>query len=878
MADGTDTQSFRFWFWLIRGIGVIVPQKLRADWRQEWEAELQYREMQLSQWDRLDWQSKLDLLWRSLGAFWDALLLQPQRLEDEMFQDLRFAIRMLLKQPLFTFIAVFTLALGIGANTAIFSVVNAVLLRPLPYFEPERLLNTRWGQSPLDVADIKAQTQTFTDIGGIVVQALDYTESGEPVQVQTGMVTGGYFNTLGIQPAIGRNISYEEDVPGGERVIVLSYGFWQKYFAGEKNILGKTISLSGNTYTVIGVMPADFKSPRENPEIWAPVQVANPVAAQARGVHFLSTYCRLQKGITAEQAAGDMAIIDEWLATHYPEENKNRHTLLIPLQERIVGGARSTLFILFGAVSLVLLIACANFANLMLTRAASRQQEIVIRTALGAGRGRLIRQLLTESALLAFLGGIAALFFAWGGLTLLVALKPANLPRLDSINIDWRVLLFTLGLSLFTGLLFGLIPAWNASKPNLNEALKEGGRSSTAGGKRGRLRNILVVSELALALVLLIGAGLLIKSLFLLRDVKTGFNSENLLTMRLELPEARYKEIAKQIQFRNSVVESVNSLPGAQAAMISELPLSGSRLNHNFVIDGRPPMAPGSEPDIETRSISHDYFNTMGIPLREGRDFTAQDRQGTTFVGIINESAVREFFPNENPIGARLRWARGSKDAWITIVGVVGDVKHYGLGLPEESAVYTLYEQQDQPWKRWMYLIVRTQSDTSALSGAVKEKIHSVDNQIPATKTSLMSEVMAESLAEQRFNMLLLGIFAVVALLLAVVGIYGVISYSVSQRTHELGIRLALGAQTHNVLSLILLQGLKLAVTGVALGLLAAFAVTRVMESLLFGVSATDPLTFAGIAMLLASVALLACFFPARRAAKTDPIIALRYE
>jgi putative ABC transport system permease protein len=878
MADATDITRFRFCFWLIRAIGVIVPRKLRADWQQEWEAELCYREMLLSQWDKLDWLTKLDLLWRSLGAFWDALLLQPQRLEDEMFQDLRFAVRMLIKQPLFTLIAVFTLALGIGANTAIFSVVNAVLLRPLPYSEPERLLTTRYNQSALDVADTKAQTQAFSDIGGIVVQALDYTDSGEPVQVQTGMVTGGYFNTLGIQPVLGRSISYEEDKQGGERVIVLSYSFWQKHFGGEKNVLGEAISLSGNSYTIIGVMPADFKSPRENPEIWAPVQVANPLAAQARGVHFLSTYCRLQKDVTAEQAAAEMTIIDEWLATHYPEENKNRRTLLLPLQERVVGGVRSTLFILFGAVSLVLLIACANFANLMLTRAASRQQELIIRTALGAGRGRLVRQLLTESALLAFLGGIAGLFLAWGGLNLLVALKPANLPRLDSISLDWRVLLFTLGLSLFTGLLFGLIPALNASKPNLNEALKEGGRSSTAGGRRNRLRNILVVSELALALVLLIGAGLLIKSLFLLRDVKTGFNSENLLTMRLELPEARYKEIAKQIQFRNSVIESVNSLPGVQTAMISELPLSGNRLNHNFVIDGRPPMAPGSEPDIETRSISHDYFKTMGIPLRNGRDFTAQDRQGTTFVGVINESAVHEFFPDENPIGARLRWARGSKDAWITIVGVVGDIKHYGLGLPEQSAVYTLYEQQDQPWKRWMYLTVRTQSDTAALTNAVKEKIRSIDNQLPASQVRLMNEVMAESLATQRFNMFLLGIFAMVALLLAVVGIYGVISYSVSQRTHELGIRLALGAQTRDVLSLILIQGLKLAVTGVALGLIAAFAVTRVMETLLFGVSATDPLTFAGIALLLASVALLACFFPARRAAKTDPIIALRYE
>jgi putative ABC transport system permease protein len=797
---------------------------------------------------------------------------------ETLLQDIRFGLRMLRAKPAFTLIAVLTLALGIGANTAIFSVVNAVLLRPLPYPEPERLLNMRSNQSSLDVVDVKAQSQAFEDIGGIVVQALDYTGSGEPLQVQTGMVTGGYFNTLGIQPALGRTISYEDDKAGGERVIVLSYGFWQRQFGGENEILDKTILLSGNNYTVIGVMGADFKSPRENPDAWAPVFAANPIAAQARGVHFLSTYCRLKKGVTAEQAAADMAIIDEWLATHYPEENKTRRTVLLPLQERVVGGVRPFLFILFGAVSLVLLIACANFANLMLTRAASRQQEIVIRTALGAGRGRLIRQLLTESAMLACLGGAVGLLFAWWGLDLLVTLKPANLPRLDAIAIDGRVLIFTLGISLLTGLIFGLIPALHSSKLNINEALKEGGRSSTTGGSRGRLRSVLVVSELALALVLLIGAGLLIKSLFLLRDVKTGFHPENLLTMRLELPEARYKEIPKQMQFRNSLIEAVNSLPGAQAALISELPLSGNRLNHNFVIEGRPALAPGTEPDIETRSVTHDYFRTMGIPLQNGRQLTAQDREGATFVGMINESAAREYFPNENPVGARIRWARGSKDKWITIAGVVGDVKHFGLGLPEQSAVYTLYEQQDQPWKRWMYLVVRSQSDAAAMTTAVKEKIRSLDPQLPATNVNLMTEVMAESLAAQQFNMLLLGLFAMVALLLAVVGIYGVISYSVSQRTHEIGIRMALGAQTRDVLRLVLTQGLRLAVTGVALGLIAAFALTRVMESLLFGVSATDPLTFASIALLLAGVALLACFVPARRAAKTDPMVALHYE
>ncbi|MFY9572995.1 MAG: ABC transporter permease, partial [Blastocatellia bacterium] len=632
------------------------------------------------------------------------------------------------------------------------------------------------------------------------------------------------FKALGARAAIGRTISDEEDRFGGDRVVVLSNGFWLRHFGGDPNILGQTMQLSGNTYAVIGVMPAEFVMPTEVPDLWGSVKVVNPIAAQFRGVHFLRTYLRLKPGISLSQALAEMEGIDQRLAQQYPEESKGRRTVLFPLQERVVGTSRSALLVLFGAVGLVLLIACANFANLLLTRAAGRRQEIVIRTALGAGRGRLVRQLLTESTLLSLLGGACGLLLAKWGIDLLIALKPANLPRLSSIGIDGWVLAFTLGVSVLTGIVFGLLPALSASKLDVNEALKEGGRSSTGGIGRQRVRSVLVVTEIALALVLLIGAGLLIKSLWRLSTIDPGFNPNNLLTMRVELPESRYKEIPKQTQFRERVLESINSLPGVQAAMVSELPMSGDRLNHNFIIDGRPPIMLGEEPDLETRTIAGDYFRTMGIPLLQGRDFGPQDRADTPMVGLVNESFVREFFPNESPIGARIAWARANPRKWMTIIGVVGDVKHYGLNLPELSAFYTSYIQQDQPWKRWMYVVARADQNTATLAEHVKKQIWSVDKQIPATKLKTMTDVMATSLAAQRFNMTLMGIFAGVALALAAVGIYGVISYSVTQRTHEIGIRMALGAETRDVLRIVLGQGLLLAGAGVGIGIAAAFA------------------------------------------------------
>ena len=796
---------------------------------------------------------------------------------ETFLHDLRFGIRLLIKKPAFAAIAVITLALGIGANTAIFSVVNSVLLRPLPYPAPERLVTMRSNQSVPDLEDISARSQSFEYFGGAVMQAQDYTGEGEPLQVQAALCNADLFKALGVKPAVGRTISDEEDRFGADPVVVLAHSFWQRTFGGDGNIIGRTMQLSGKTYTVIGVMPADFVMPTEEPDLWASVRVVNPIAAQFRGVHFLRTYLRLKPGVSLNQALGEMEGIDQWLAQQYPEDNKGRHTVLLSLYDRVVANTRPSLLILFGAVGLVLLIACANFANLLLARAAGRRQEIVIRSALGASRGRLIRQMLTESTLLAVLGGAAGLLLAKWGIDLLTALKPTNLPHLSSVGIDEWVLAFTLGVSILTGVLFGLVPALGASRLDVNEELKEGGRASTGGIRRHRARSLLVVSEMALALVLLIAAGLLIKSLWRLRAIDPGFSPENLLTMRIELPEARYKEIPKQIQFRDRALEAVNTIPGAQAAMISELPMT-ENLMHNFVIEGRPPLAPGEEPELETRTVAGDYFRTMGIPVLQGRDFTPQDRADAPPVGLVNQSFVREYFSNENPIGRRIAWARVNPRRWMTIVGVVGDVKHYGLNLPELPAFYNSYAQQDQPWKRWMYLAVRSGGNTMTLAGQVKNQIWSIDKQIPLTKVRTMTDVMSASLAEQRFNMTLMGIFAAVALVLAAIGIYGVISYSVTQRTHEIGIRMALGAETGDVLRIVLREGLQLAGVGVALGVGAAFAVTRLMSSLLFGVSTTDPVIFAGISILLTGVALGATFVPARRATRVDPMIALRYE
>ena len=795
-----------------------------------------------------------------------------------MITDFKYALRMLVKSPAFTFAAVLTLALGIGANTAIFTVVNGLLLRPLPYPQPERLVTLRSQQSVPELADIVAQSQSFEAIGGVGVQAADYAGGAEPVQIELGLVTGDFFRVFGARTILGRSIEREDDRFDGARAVVLSYALWQREFGGDRNIVGRNVTLAGQSYTVIGVTSADFRAPRATLEAFAPIHVFYPIAAKSRGAHLLRAYARLRPGVSVEQAQSELRVLDARLAQENPDENKGRSSVLLSLHERMVGDIRPAVMVLFGAVSLLLLVACANFANLLLARTAARAQELTIRAALGAGRARLIRQVLVESVLLALLGGSAGLLLGSWGVDALLALRPDELPRAESIQLDAPVFVFTSALALITGVVFGLFPAWQATRLNVNGVLTAGGSRMTGG--RSSLRSALVVVELALALVLLVGAGLLGKAFWRLTNVSPGFDPAKLLTLRVELPEARYKEIALQTNFRERVLGEINNLPGTHAAMVSEIPLGGSAINHNFIIDGRAPLAVGDEPELYNRSVAGDYFRVMGIPLLQGRVLTRDDRANAPLVGVVNESMARQYFGEESPLGARIRWARNEAVAWITIVGVVGNVRHFGLAASEEPAIYTPYAQMDQAWKRWSEIVVRTEHapDLQGAIAQLKRAVWKVDPLIPVTKARTMSEVMAVSLSERRFNALLIGIFAGVAVTLAAVGLYGVIAYLVGQRTREIGVRMALGAQRLDVLKLVMRHGFALSMAGSSLGVCAGFATSRLLTSLLHGVQATDLPTFAGVTLLLFIVALVATYLPARRAAQLDPSIALRHD
>jgi predicted permease len=795
---------------------------------------------------------------------------------EALVQELRYGLRMLRKSPGFTAVAILTLALGIGANTAIFSVINGVLLSPLPYKSPEQLVVIKENDSLPNVMDIQRQVRAFSQGGGINVDRMDYTGGSEPVQVRVGQINAGFLETLGAQPTLGRIISPAEDSQGGPRVAMVSNHFWQNYLGSDPHTVGNTIHLGGNSYTVIGVMPASFAPPVEHADVFVSLWASDPGAAVQRDVHFMHTYWRLKTGVTLAQAQAELAAIDRRLAEQYPAEEKERTRQLVSLHEWLVGDVRPALLVLFGAVGLVLLIACANFASLLMVRAFAGRQELVIRAALGAGCGRLIRKALTESVLLSVLGGGAGLLFAHWGTSMLLALKPEQLARLSGIHMDTRVLLFVLVVSVLTGILFGMAPGWIAARADVAEALKEGGRSATASTMGNSIRNILVTSELAVALVLLVGAGLLIKGFSRLHSMNPGFNSANVMTMYLQLPQTRFGEIPKQTEFRRELLTRLNFLPGVQAAMVSDIPLGGNYVGHRFVIDGRPPVAVGGEPLVQTLSVMGDYFHVMQIPLRAGRDFN-HERQ--PLVAIVNEELVREFFPHENPIGVRVRWASDTElPRWMTVIGVVGDVKHSGLNQPTDPAVYTPFTQSGERWRRFMTLAIRTPEASPGLVEEVKRQIWSLDGQLPVSDVHTMDELIAVSLAQQRFNMLLLGLFAALALILAAVGIYGAIAYAANQRTHEIGIRTALGAQRRDVLRLVMRDGAKIALFGIASGIAGALALTHLMASLLFEVKPTDPATFAGVAILLAFVVLVACYIPARRAMRVDPMVALRYE
>lgn len=798
---------------------------------------------------------------------------------EQILQDIRLGFRMLLKSPGFTAVAILTLALGIGANTAIFSVINGVLLSPLPYKDPQQLVVMKENDSPPNVMDIQRQVRAFSQGGGINVQRMDYTGGTEPVQVCVGLINAAFLETLGVQPMLGRIILPAEDVQGGPRLAVVSNHFWQTYFGSDPHAVGNTIRLGGNSYSVVGVMPASFAPPTEHADVFVSLWVGDAGAATDRSVHVMHTYWRLRAGVTLAQAQSDLCAIDRRLSEQYPAEEKERRTQLVPLQEWLVGDVRSALLVLFGAVGLVLLIACANFASLLMVRAVAERQELVIRAALGAGRGRLIRKTLTESTLLSVLGGATGLLLAQLGTSVLLAMKPEQLARLSGIQTDTRVLLFVLVVSLLTGIAFGMAPVWISAGADIAQALKESGRSTTASTMGHTMRQVLVTSELALALVLLVGAGLLIKGFSRLRSVNPGFNSSGVITMYLQLPETRYGEIPKQTQFRRELLTRLDTVTGVQVAMVSDIPLGGNYVGHRLVIDGRPPVAVGGEPRVQTLSVMGDYFHVMQIPLRAGREFTPLDREGQPLVAIVNEEIVREFFPHEDPIGVRICWAGDvGPPRWMTVIGVVADVKHSGLNQPTDPAVYTPFSQSDERWRRFMTLVIRARDASPGLVAEVKKQIWSLDAQIPVDDVRPMDELIAVSVAQQRFNMLLLGLFAALALILAAVGIYGAMAYAANQRTHEIGIRTALGAQRRDVLRLVMQDGAKIALFGTASGIAGALALTHFMVSLLFEVKPTDPAIFGCVALLLATVVLVACYIPARRAMCVDPMVALRYE
>jgi putative ABC transport system permease protein len=808
---------------------------------------------------------------------------------DTLWQDVRFGVRMLAKNPGFAAVAVLTLGLGIGANTAIFSVVNAVLLRPLPFENPDQLVmiwqtNTQKGilqdlVSPQNLHDWQQQSHTFGQIAAFNPRGFSLTGTDEPEQLPGTFVSVELFPMLGANPLLGRNFLPDEGRPGGNRAVIISFALWQRRFGGDPDLVGKSLTLNDAIYTVVGIMPAKFQFPIQGQfpipvsEVWAPLAI-DPAQVN-RGSRELFTIGRLQSGVSIEEAQAEMATIAQRLAEQYPDSNRGIGVHLVGYHQQLTGNLRAALLILLGAVVFVLLIACANVANLLLARAATRQRELAIRTALGAGRARLMRQLLTESMLLSLLGGALGLALALWNFNAIVAALPAHMPRAAEIHVDRQVLVFTFAVAVMTGVIFGLVPALQASSLNLNEALKESGGKGTGGFVRHRVRSLLIVTEIALALVLLVGAGLLIKSFHRLQQVNAGFNPENVLSVPVVMPQSRYPDGNARVAFINRIMEKMKALPGVQAvAGVTILPLSGEYSSASFIVEGQT-VSPEGRNIANMRAATPDYFRVMSIPIIKGRGFTEQDHSDAPTVVIINESFERLYFPDEEPIGKHVISPASRDGVPMTIVGVAGDVRNGG---PEDEPRPEFYYSYFQNPIRFMFMAIRTSAEPSGLIPAIRREIWSEDKDLPLANISTLEQMLGKTTAQRRFNLLLLGLFSGLALVLAVVGIYGVVSYAVTQRTHEIGLRLALGAQPGDVRKLVIRQGMIPVVAGIAIGLSGALALTRLMKSLLFGVSATDPLTFVGLSLLLVVVALVACWIPARRATKVDPLLALRYE
>lgn len=807
-----------------------------------------------------------------------------------LLQDLRYGVRMLGKRPGFTLVAVLTLALGIGANTAIFSVVNAVLLNPMPYRDADRLVQfwetnplKSWTQAtvaPANLFDWQKQSQSFDEIAAYMgsdksgpgIAGLQLTGPGEPERVKALFVTGNVFSVLGVDAMIGRSLREEETWQGKHTVVVLSHALWQRRFGGDPGIIGQTISLSGRNREVVGVMSPDFYFPSKEIELWVPMGWNHQQIAQLRRPHFLRAVGRLKPDVTTEQARSEMTAIGGRLEEQYPDTNTQMGVGLGPLKEWIVGDTRLPLMVFLVAVGFVLLIACANVANLLLARAATRSREVAIRTALGARRGRIVRQLLTESLLLALVGGGLGSLLALWSKDLLVAFSPGNIPRLDEAQLDSRVLFFAVGLTLLTTLLFGLAPALQASKPDLVSTLKEGGQKG--GSQGGHVRSVLVIAEVALALVLVIGAGLMIRSLIRLQQVDPGFNPNNLMMLSVALPGARYPEESQAITFFEQAEQRIRALPGViDVGATNVAALKGAAYTNDMTIEGRPPEDYVRE--IRHKTITPDYFRAMGIQLLGGRFLDHTDNANSPTI-VVNEAFARRCFPGEDAVGKRVKFAKPTEaGTWETIVGVVRSEKQDSLALEPKPEAYKTQLQETQSA---MTLVVRTAGDPRSLIGAVREEIRALDRDLPPYDVKTMSDLLHESLVRERFTTMLLVVFAGLALTLASVGIYGVMSYAVTQQTHEIGIRMALGAQAKDIFSQVIGRSMRLAGAGVAIGLGASIGLTRLMGSLLYGISTTDPLTFGVIAILLLGVSLLACYIPARRATKVDAMIALRYE
>jgi putative ABC transport system permease protein len=807
---------------------------------------------------------------------------------ETILQDIRFGLRMLVKSPSLSIVATIALALGIGANTAIFSVVNAVLLRPLPFPDSGSLVAlfetdsqrgaVRGSHSYPNFFDLRAQNTVFERVAVYRNSDFVMTGRGEPARLQGAVVTADLFPLLGVAPILGRTPLPEEDKPSSTgRVVLLSQQLFQKRFNADASILNQTITLDGVSFTVVGVMPTSFEFPIQNEpvELWTTIagdaSGKSPVTAQ-RGAHFLRVIARLKPNVTPEQAQGEMAAIASRLEQQYPDTNTHKSLRLESALSALVGDIRPMLLILLGAV------ACVNVANLLLARATGRHKEMAIRAALGASRVRVIRQLLTESILLSLVGGAVGLLLAVWWSDLLIALGKEDIPRAVNVGIDWRVLGFTFGVSVLTGLIFGMFPAFHSSKTELVESLKEGGRGTSDGGRRNRMRNVLATGELAIAVVLLIAAGLLIKSLWRLQNVNSGLQPDNMLTFNVGLPETRY-EADQQGKFFSELKTRLESSPGVQSASsVLPLPLSDDRFSISFQIKGRE-VAPKDEPSADIFFTGVDYFRTMGIPIIKGRDFDQRDQHGSPPVVIITEEFARQYFPNEDPIGRQMHPGISTFDdedsTFREIVGVVGDIRNRGLDTEPKPAYYV--PQTQIPFSQ-MTMVVKTTNDPHSLVSGMTKEVAAMDADLPLYGVKTMREYLSSSVATPRFSTTLLSVFAGVALVLTMVGLYGVMSYSVVQRTNEIGIRLALGAQSRDVLWMIVKQGSLLILLGLGIGLLGAYALTRLMASLLFGVTAKDPFTFAVVAVVLGLVALLACYIPAWRATKVDPLQALRYE